>query len=496
MMKIKILTVMCLSLTTLALYAGEPSGQGNTAQKSAGPNNLNVLMIAVDDLNDWIGCMGGHPQAITPNIDRLAKDGVVFLNNHCQAPICGPSRASLMTGLYPSTTGIYLQLRDGDIQKASPAAAKSVFLTEWFRRNGYKVMGAGKILHGGGKILFDDYGQKKDMGPKPKVRFKFPRDTGFPPGTQTDWGAYPDRDEDMPDFKTAAYAVAQLKKKHDKPFFLAAGFCRPHVPWYAPQKWFDLYPVGKIQLPAYLPDDMDDVPEMGRRVAEVPMMPTTEWAIKAGEWKNIIQAYLACTTFADAQVGKILDALRASEYADNTIVVLWSDHGYHLGEKNRFAKQAIWERDTRTVLLFKAPSAQPGGRCEAPTELLDIYPTLLELCHLPPNPQLEGDSLVHLLEKPDAAWSEVAVTSYGVGNVSLRDHTHRYIVYEDGSEELYDMIEDPNEWTNLAGDPKYAGIINQFKKSLPKNQASLSKVSTYKINNYWKSKMQKNKKKK
>ena len=448
----------------------------------------NVLFLAVDDLNDWIGCMGGHPQAITPNIDRLAGEGVLFLNNHCQAPVCGPSRASLMTGLYPSTTGSYLQLKDGDIQKANPAAAESVFLTEWFRRAGYKVMGSGKILHHGGGILFDEYGQTRGFGPKPKKRMKWPAE-GFPSGTHTDWGAYPDRDDRMPDFKTAAYAVEKLKKKHDKPFFLAAGFCRPHVPWHAPKKWFDMHPVENIKTPAYLPNDMDDVPEMGLRVAEMPMMPTTEWAIENDEWKNIVQAYLACTTFVDAQVGKVLDALRESEYADNTIVVLWADHGYHLGEKNRFAKQAIWERDTRTVLMFKAPSAKTGGRCEAPTQLLDIYPTLLELCGLPPNPQVEGDSLVPLLKNPAAEWNEIAVTSYGVGNVSLRDRTHRYIVYEDGSEELYDMVKDPNEWTNLANNPESAAIKARFKSAIPKNQVPLSKVSSYNVNDYWKSKV-------
>jgi len=327
------------ALGVMAMTLGCMTTSSITASETSTSSKPNVVMIAVDDLNDWIGCMGGHPQAITPNIDRLAEDGVLFLNNQCQAPICGPSRASLMTGLYPTTTGIYLQLSERNIQKANPAAAKSVFLTEWFRRNGYKAMGSGKILHGGGKFLFDEYGQRSDMGPKPKKRMKWPV-PGFPRGTQTDWGAYPERDDQMPDFKTAAFAVKKLKEKHDKPFFLAAGFVRPHVPWYVPKRWFDLYPVEKIQTPAYLPSDMDDVPKMGQRIAEVPMMPTTEWAIKADEWKNICQAYLACTTFADAQVGKVLDALQKSEYADNTIVVLWADHGYHLGEKNRFAKQA------------------------------------------------------------------------------------------------------------------------------------------------------------
>ncbi|NWK56528.1 sulfatase [Verrucomicrobiaceae bacterium N1E253] len=447
-------------------------------------------MIAVDDLNDWIGCMGGHPQAITPNIDRLAQDGMLFLNNHCQAPICGPSRASVITGLHPTTTGIYLQIHDKNIKKANTAANKSTFLSDWFEQHGYKSIGAGKILHQGGRILFDEYGPGSSMGPKPKKKFKFePKDTGFPPGTQTDWGAYPESDQSMPDVKTAAYAVKKLGEKHDKPFFMAIGFCRPHVPWYVPQKWFDMYQADKIQLPAYHPEDMDDVPDMGKRIAEVPMMPTTEWAIQNNEWNNIIHAYLACTTFADAQIGKVLNALCQSEYADNTIVVLWSDHGYHLGEKNRFAKQAIWERDTRTVLLIKSPDTIAGGKCEAPTQLLDIYPTLLDLCQLPTNPQAEGHSLKPLLQNPKADWKHLAVTSYGVGNFSIRDRTYRYIRYEDGSEELYNLKTDPNEWNNLAKLNQYTAVKGRFDQHIPKSQAPLSKVSYYNINAYWQSKV-------
>ena len=478
----KRLSLVATAMMGLGMAVAPPPAAGKTARP-------NVLFIAVDDLNDWIGCMGGHPQAITPSIDRLAKEGMLFLNNHCQAPICGPSRASLMTGLHPTTTGIYLQISDPQIKKAGPAASKSIFLPDWFEQNGYKTMGAGKIFHNGDRAkAFDEFSGGANMGPKPERKFKFGSSSGFPTGTQTDWAPYPERDNQMPDFKTAAYAVGKLKEKHEKPFFLAAGFCRPHVPWYAPQKWFDMHPLERIQTPAYLPGDMDDVPALGRRIAEVPMMPTTEWAIKNGEWKNIVQAYLACTTFADAQIGKVLDALRESEYADNTVVVLWADHGYHLGEKNRFAKQAIWERDTRTVLMFKTPEAAAGSTCDAPTQLLDIYPTLLELCGLPPNPQAEGHSLAPLLENPEAEWNHVAVTSYGVGNFSLRNRTFRYIVYEDGSEELYHMTNDPTEWTNLAGDERYAAVKSEFKEHLPNQQAPLSKVSKYSINEYWRAK--------
>ena len=478
--------LICFILTTVttACFA-----QSNVSSERA-VDKPNILFIAVDDLNDWIGCMAGHPQTITPNLDRLAKQGTLFTNAHCQAPICAPSRASIMTGLYPSTTGIYLQINDINIRNASPANQTAVFMPDYFEQHGYKTMGVGKIYHQGDKAkTFDEFSRGPDMGPKPKKRFKWdPEAMGLERGTQTDWAAYPECDEQMPDFKTAAYAVEKLKQKHDKPFFLAAGFCRPHVPWYCPQKWFDMHPVENIQTPTYKPDDMDDVPDLGKRVAEVPMMPTTEWAIKNNEWKNIIQAYLACITFVDAQIGKVLNALDASEYADNTVVVLWADHGYHLGEKNRFAKQAIWERDTRTVLIFKAPGIKPGQTCSAPAQLLDIYPTLLDLCGLPANPQNEGHSLVPLLKNLKASWDHLAVSAYGVGNWSLRDHTHRYIVYEDGSEELYDMINDPHEWTNIANQTESDPIKARFKRIIPKTQAPLSPKSHYNINKYWKDK--------
>jgi len=468
------------------------TGAASALMAAAAPlEKPNVLFIAVDDLNDWVGCMGGHPQTVSPNMDRLAKEGMLFVNAHCQAPICGPSRASIMTGLAPSTSGIYLQIKDENIRNANDVTKAAVFMPDWFEQNGYKTMGAGKIYHDGDKAhTFDEFSGGSDMGPKPKKRMKWPA-KGFPRGTQTDWGAFPERDEQMPDYSTAAYAVEKLQQKHEKPFFLAAGFCRPHVPWHVPQKWFDLYPVEKIQTPAYRPDDMDDVPEMGRRVAEVPMMPTTEWAIENDEWKNIVQAYLACITFVDAQIGKVLDALRESEYADNTIVVLWADHGYHLGEKNRFAKQALWERDTRTVLIFRTPDMAGGQTCDAPVELLDLYPTLLDLCGLPANAQNDGHSLTPLLKNPSEDWDFFATSFYGVGNISMRDRTHRYIVYEDGSEELYDMVKDSNEWQNLANDPESEAIKKRFQAGFPKTPAPLAPESSYNINEYWRKKLKK-----
>lgn len=451
----------------------------------------NVLFIAVDDLNDWVGCLGGHPQAITPNIDKLASKGMLFTNAHCQAPICGPSRASVMTGLYPSTSGNYLQVKDKDIKKAGEAAERSIFLPDYFETYGYKTLGVGKIYHSGDEAnTFDEYGGIfAKYGPRPEERMNYdPAWFGYPNGTSTDWGAYPEHDSLMPDHKSANWAVEQLNSSHEKPFFLAVGFIRPHVPWFVPQKWFDIYSSMEMVRPPYNPDDYNDIPDMGRRVTESPQMPTTEYLLEKGQWEDVIRAYLACVTFVDAQIGKVLDALEGSDYAENTIVVLWGDHGYHLGEKNRFAKQALWERDTRVPLVIRQPGAKAGESCNAPVGLIDLYPTLADLAGLPANPMNEGNSLQPLLEDPVSEWKKTALSFYGTGNVSVRDKRYRLIQYEDGSQELYDLKKDPNEWTNLALQRKYSGEINRLLRSVPEEWATSSPYSTYNWNEYFRNK--------
>lgn len=459
--------------------------------KTIAQDKPNVLFIAIDDLNDWTGCLEGHPQAYTPNIDKLASEGLLFTNAHCQAPICGPSRAAIMTGMNPSSTGNYLQIGDQDIKKSNELTSKAVFLPDYFERYGYKTMGVGKLFHQGDRAdSFDEYGGRfEGSGPKPEKRMHynpawFPEKEG---GTQTDWGAYPEHDSLMPDYKSAAWAIDKLNQKHSKPFFLGVGFVRPHVPFYVPQKWFDIFPANNIITPPYKSDDYDDIPEMGIRVSEAPMMPTTEWAIETGQWKDIVRAYLACVAFVDHQVGKVLQALKNSEYNDNTIIILWSDHGYHLGEKNRFAKQAIWERDTRVPFIIKVPGMKGGEKCPAPVQLTDIYPTLLDLCDLPPNPMNDGHSLKSLLEDPEMKWEYPALSFYGVGNVAVRDRKYRLIQYEDGSQEFYDMIEDPDEWNNLATNEQYTKEIERLQEYIPGSWAPLSEYSFYDFNDYWKS---------
>lgn len=457
-----------------------------------GQEKPNVLFIAIDDLNDYVNCMNGSIKAYTPNIDKLASQGVLFTNAHCQAPICGPSRASIMTGLYPSTSGNYLQLKDRDIKRSNSVTASATFLPDYFERFGYKTMAVGKIYHNGDAAeTFDEYGGKFSwMGPKPKERFNY--DPAKIPGkegsTQTDWAAYPEHDSLMTDYQSAKWAVSKLQQDQEEPFFLAVGFVRPHVPWYVPKQWFDRFPLETIETPPYLPTDFDDIPEMAKKVSAVPMMPTTEELLAQNEWKKAVQAYLACIAFVDAQVGKVLDALEKSKHADNTIIVLWSDHGYHLGEKNRFAKQAIWERDTRTVLIFKDLKAQEGQTCNAPVQLMDIYPTLVDLCELPPNAMLEGRTLRPLLENTDSEWAYPSLTFYGPGNISIRDERYRLIQYEDGSQEFYDLKIDPNEWYNLAGFFKHQMRINALKKHIPATWSPLSEHSSYNINAYFRQK--------
>lgn len=452
----------------------------------------NVLFIAIDDLNDYASCMNGALSIPTPNIDRLAKQGTLFNNAHCQAPICGPSRASVMTGLYPSTTGNYLQLTADKIKKGSKSAQEAIYMPDYFKKFGYKTMGVGKIYSGGDESdFFQEFGGFFNRaGPKPPKRMNYdpttiPNKIGR---TMTDWGAYPDQDSLMTDYQSAKWAAKKLQQQQDKPFFLAVGFNRPHVPWHVPKKWFDMFPLENIKLPPYKKNDFDDISAFAQKVADVPMMPVTEELIESGEWKEVIQAYSASVAFVDAQVGTVLNALENSAYADNTVVVLWSDHGYHLGEKNRVAKQALWERDSRSILILKDLGKNKGKTCKATVELIDIYPTLIAMCNLPVLDQLEGSSLKSLFKKPKMKWKHPSLCFYGEKNVAIRGDRYRLTQYEDESLELYDMKKDPNEWYNLAAKDKYKPIIKELQKHIPSEWTPLSKYSGYGINKYFKQK--------
>ncbi len=448
----------------------------------------NVLFIAIDDLNDWLGCMNGHPNTKTPNMDRLAARGVLFQNAHCQAPLCGPSRASLMTGLRPSTTGIYGMIDDDKIKENNEVTADIIFLPEYFKQQGYHTMGIGKLFHEHApKGLFDESGGRyKGFGPAPEERFVWDGFGGENYGrTSTDWGAFPAQDSLMPDHHSAQWAKERLNRNYDKPFFLAVGFLRPHVPLYVPQPWFDMHPVDQLKMPPYKPDDLEDVPPVALQINDLPMMPSTEWAIKNNQWDDMVQSYLACVSFVDAQVGKLLAALDNSEYAENTIIVLWSDHGYRMGEKGTFAKHCLWEEATQTPLIFSGPGIPSSKVVNEPVELLSIYPTLLELSGLPAYPSNEGKSLVPLIEGTTTHTNWNAITTFGMNNHAVRTKDFRYIRYEDGGEELYDHKVDPNEWNNVAGEEKYQEEKKKLKKLLPANNAPWTEHSSYGFQPYF-----------
>lgn len=429
---------------------------------ACGAPKPNVLLIAIDDLNDWVGCMGGHPQAKTPNIDRLAKRGVLFRNAHCQSPVCNPSRASMMSGLYPETTGVYFL--NPPIEGA-PVIQASTLMPQRFQNEGYHVTGAGKLFHASenAKYVPNYAGQFGGFGPLPEKRL-----VEFPGVRLWDWGAFPDRDEKMPDHKVAGWAVSRLEKEFDKPLWLGVGFVRPHVPQYAPQKWFDLYPLETLQLPAVIENDLDDLPGYAIDLTRLKhIAPTAEWVGQHEQWKPLVQSYLACVSFVDHQVGRVLDALDARPDGSNTIVVLYTDHGFHLGEKARVAKRSLWQDGAGVPLIIAGPGVAGGVACDKPVQLLDIYPTLLAMSGLKADPKHEGHSLVPLLENPAADWPHVARSSFGPGNVAVISERYRYIHYNDGSEELYDRAEDPNEWCNLIGDPELSGVVKTHRASLP-----------------------------
>ena len=442
----------------------------------------NLLFIAIDDLNDWVGCMGGHPQAKTPNIDRLAKRGTLFLNAHCQGPICGPSRASLLSGFYPHTTGVYQQ-PNGKPMERDETFFHGQLLTHYLSGQGYRTLGVGKITHGyRAEKALDEYGGKfAGSGPKPAQGKRFNYHLPDVPwtGTQTDWGAFPNDDKDMPDHKAADWAVEQLSKKINKPLFLAVGFIRPHVPFYVPEKWFRNFPLDKVKLPAVRNDDLLDVPEISRRIHELPKYPKLPFLQKNNneQFRKCVQSYLACVAFVDHQVGRVLDALDRGPYADDTVVVLFSDHGYHIGEKNRVSKHSLWEESTRVPLVVVPAKSQlrtfgdPNQSCTKPVGLIDLYPTILELCNLPAKKSNQGDSLVPLLKNPSSTWRYSTLTTYARGNHSLRTERYHYLRFEDGSEELYDHKFDPHEWHNLATSSDHSKLILRLRKDLPTDEA-------------------------
>ena len=420
---------------------------------SSAAEKPDVLFIAVDDLNDWVGCLGGHPQAKTPNIDRLAARGALFTKAYCVAPACHPSRTAIGLGKRPSTTGVYLNERFQNTPDVVVTRA-SVGLESYFKQNGYDVRVGGKVISGTGF-----------KGPKTHAADRSSNDS-----LKSFRGSGPldVEDKELGDYQLVDWAVQHFEQPRDKPLFLAAGFIKPHLPLAVPRQWFDLHPLESVKLPETLAHDLTDVPPAGVAMAS----PAQHRKIlQQDEWKRTVQAYLAATSFVDAQIGRLLDAAERRISKRELIIVLWSDHGWHLGEKEHWQKFALWEDTTRVPLIVVAPGVTtPGSRCERPVDLLNLYPTLIDLCSLPIVAGLEGTSLVPLLKDPVAAWDRPAMTTWGRGNHGVRSDRYRYIHYADGSEELYDHQNDQHEWKNLAGDPALASVKADLCEWLPKTE--------------------------
>ncbi|GAB5405205.1 MAG: sulfatase-like hydrolase/transferase [Aureliella sp.] len=421
----------------------------------------NVLFITVDDLNDWVGCLGGNPDAKTPNLDRLARQSVLFNNAHCQVALCYASRASFMTGMYASTTGIY----NNSSKSARPAYHQAIHMPVLFREHGYRTMCMGKIYHNdhGKKAYWDEIGPKTlRWGPEPPGGRQFTKRFGKDTKDSLAWAALDIEKGGMPDEQIAAWGIEKLNQEHNQPFFLSLGFYKPHTPMTAPKRYFDRFDRDKLTLPKVLDNDLDDVPEIGKRWVLDRSKLIAEDAVRQYSptyRRELVHAYHACVALIDDCIGQVLETLDNSRYADNTIVVLCSDHGWHLGEKHHWRKWMPWEESTRSLLIVRSPTAAGNGTiCRRTVGLVDIYPTVAELCKIQPPSQLQGKSFRTLLENAQAAWDRPALTSTKAGNHTVRSDRWRYIRYVDGSEELYDHENDPNEWHNIASDPAMDAI--------------------------------------
>lgn len=507
---------------------------------AATPVKPNVVFIICDDLNDYVEGFGGHPQAVTPNLARLAGSGVRFTQAHCTIPICGPSRASLFTGIYPHHSGCY-----GFTEwHRYPVLRNSRTLMDHFRANGYHTLGTGKIMHHRlVKSEWAEYGNPAGYGPfahdgttnQPHPDTPAPYreigavDGSFGPlvslegrttveGKPLRWRIggrkapqelvvrSPADHDRTPDEKNGDWAVRRLGElaaaPAGQPFFLAVGFIRPHTPLIVPKRFFDMFPVDEIDLPAILDGDRADtfahtirgLPEgrepdsirtedMGTRLFRelVKSYPSRDEALR-----HFMQAYLASVASVDEQIGRVLDALEANGQRQNTIIVLTSDHGWGMGEKDYLYKNSLWQEATRVPLIVVDPRiASAGKACSRPVSLIDIYPTLVDLCGLTGDTRknetghrLDGHSLRPLLDNPEAGgWTGPAEaltalykwrTRYdpAAESYALRSEGWRYIRYENGKEELYATTTDPHEWTNLADDPAFGSKLQAFRQKL------------------------------
>jgi arylsulfatase A-like enzyme len=425
--------------------APKPDSGALTSSKPPLGKQPNILLLCVDDLNDWVGYLGSHPGAYTPNIDRLRSQSLSFNRAYCSVPVCIASRASVMWGLKPETTKVD-ETEDNAAYRKLMGSKQFRPLPHFFAEAGYETLSTGKVFHWGmgTRRFWDVYQPYKDSP------FTFGDH-----GTLFDYGLL-EPGEIHTDQISANFAIDQLNTARTKPWFMAIGLYQPHVPWKLPQWAFDLHPIDKVTLPEVRADDLDDIPRDGVMLANQPVADVggvkinqNDLVMRSGLWPQHVQAYLAACSHTDAMVGQILDALDTSPYADNTAVVLWSDHGYHLGEKLHFRKMALWEHANRVPLLIRAPGmAEPGSSFDLPVSLLDLAPTLTDIAGIPKPAQFEGESLLGIT--PEIAATRPAEMRWGDA-VSTRIGKWRWTRYPGGGEELYDLSTDPREYNNLLG---------------------------------------------
>ncbi len=485
-MKIKQLTFL-LAVTFTGLAMADPT---EATKPPAKP--YNILMIAIDDLNDWVGAFGGAPQAksATPRMDKFAEGGsVVFQQANCAGPVCCPSRSGLLSGFMPNRTGIY-----GNSQEMldSKLVQTHYTLPEYFSKHGYRTLSTGKIFHGGmaawpfdewfpkqggsGSIVDPEHltSRSKNLIDGKPAAFPASKDDGSEKGdgeggTEFSWGPTKGPKEQSKDWKAADWAVAQLAKPSEKPFFLALGISKPHLPWYVPQEYFDRHPLESIKLPEFKLDDLGDIVDAKGKAKFSPSADFRWVQQDKNLHKRAVQAYLAPSSHADDCVGRVLDALEKSPAKDNTIVVIWGDHGWHLGEKLRFRKATLWAESTRLPLIIRLPGMTARQDCPRVVNLIDLYPTLIDLCGLPGKPEIDGRRIAPLLRDPKMAWPYPSITVNGEGNASVRDERWYFIRYKEGTEEFYDMEKDPMQWTNLvtSKDPVISSQRSRMAASLP-----------------------------
>ena len=448
---------LCLTaLAWLVISEGHGSDDSSTDRPS-------VLFLNIDDWNDWNTVLQGHPQSITPNIQRLAERGVAFTNAICSSPTCFPSRSAVFTGIHPARSGNIVN--DNGIHPWRFYAGDAVTLPKHLSTHGWKTIGIAKNFHNGDSSEFDEY-QRKGKEPKTK------KGIGLNLNASGRWGISATPVTEMADYIAVSQGIERLETVTD-PLFLSLGIYRPHVPWVVPQEYFDRYPLEAVQLPISQPNDLDDLPQRFQRLAhlEAKFGPGYhEGLVEKGYDKQFVRAYLACVTFADEQIGRLLDAWDASPHAQDGYIVLWSDHGYNLGEKGAWSKMKPWYDSAHCNLIIAGPDIPEGATCDRAVSLQDLYPTLVELLQLtPPSQALDGNSLVPLLRNPQADWDRPVVMSSetdGIRYDVVLDNNYRMTRLITGETELYDLASDPHEFTNLASDPHYAPVIDRLSEHL------------------------------